>query len=244
MAKSLKKKHAGVPAKVAAKGKSKPKKRSMATGSKKSVQKKTSKAAAVLETPTKPSQKATFSKLTKKSKKLATVQTTPSTASSKSTTGSKRALTLMSGLSLKSLSSSKKSKGDDAEAASVADAVTDYTDPATIVWLTREGVTAALEHHFPGDEQCLDLDYDDQVMKLLTKFRLSDLRYVLQGLLTDAGKNWRKLKLNKLKSMKALAPEFVNTCVDLLNAKTELDASSSVPGNITIDHKDQKKVTL
>ena len=73
MAKSLKKKHAGAPAKVAARDKSKPKRRSMATGSKKSVQKKTSNAAAVLETPTKPSPKATFSKLTKKSKKLATV---------------------------------------------------------------------------------------------------------------------------------------------------------------------------
>merc|ERR1711949_3026 len=98
----------------------------MATGSKKSVQKKTSNAAAVLETLTKPSPKATFSKLTKKSKRLATVQTTPSTARSKSTTGSKRTLTLMSGLSLKLLSSSKKSKGDDAEVASLADAVTDY----------------------------------------------------------------------------------------------------------------------
>ena len=182
-------------------------------------------------------------KITKKVKKLATVQTTPSTVSSKSTTDSKYVVTLMSGLALKSPSSLKKSNAVNVEETSPVDTV-DYQDPVKIVCLKKEGIAAALEYHFPDDEEYLELDYHVQVMQLLTKLKPANLCSVLQGLLTDAGKNWRKLKLNKLKIMKVLAPEIAKACVKLFNANAELDISRSVPGDITIYHGDgQKKVT-
>ena len=66
---------------------------------------------------------------------------------------------------------------------------------------------------------------------------------MLQGLLTDAGKDWRKLKLNKLKNMRVLAPEFAKVCVDQFNATTELNSSTSVPEDVVFDHgKGQREV--
>ena len=58
----------------------------------------------------------------------------------------------------------------------------------------------------------------------------------MQGILIDSGKDWHTLKLNKLKSMKGLAPEFAKACVDIVNARTELleSASGSVPQKIIV----------
>ena len=66
---------------------------------------------------------------------------------------------------------------------------------------------------------------------------------VLQGLLSDAGKDWRKLKMNKLRNMHVLAPEFARAFVDLHNATTDLNSLTSVPDGIVFDHgKGQNKV--
>ena len=74
-------------------------------------------------------------------------------------------------------------------------------------------------------------------------FKPLDIRMVLQGLLSDAGKDWRKLKMNKLRNMHVLAPGFARACVDLHNATTDLNSSTSVPDDIVFDHgKGQKKV--
>ena len=254
MAKSPKKIRVIGSAKAAGEATSKPKKKSMATATKKAHQKGTLKATAVAKTPTKPSPtkpsptkpspKAVAGTPTKKGKKLETAQTTPTTVSLKSTTDSKRAVTLMSGLALKSPSAQKKSKAEDEDEASLSDTV-DYQDPNTILWLKAEGVADALEYHFPDHEEYLELDYHEQILLLVKVFKPAEMRSVLQGLLTDAGKNWRKLKLQKkLRSMSVLAPEFAKVCVELFNAKTELEMSKSVPEDIVIDHdKSQKKIT-
>jgi len=68
----------------------------------------------------------------------------------------------------------------------------------------------------------------------LTKFKPADLRRVLQGPLTDAGKNWLQLKLSKLKAMRQVAPEFAKICVELCNATTEVNALPSIPVNVTL----------
>ena len=67
----------------------------------------------------------------------------------------------------------------------------------------------------------------------MQKYKPADLRSVLQGLLTESGKDWRKLKLNRLKSMRVLGPEFVKACVKLCDAMAELH-SSSVPTNVVV----------
>ena len=65
---------------------------------------------------------------------------------------------------------------------------------------------------------------------------------VLQGLLSDAGKDWRKLKMSKLRNMHVLAPEFARVCVDLHNATTDLNSSTSLPDDIVVHHgKGRKK---
>ena len=140
----------------------------------------------------------------------------------------------MSGLALKSPPSLKKYKADDAEEVDGVDSI-DYEDPAMIAWLSKKGVTAALQHHFPLDDDILQLDYQEQVIQLTTKFKLADLRCVLQGLLTEGGTDWRNLRLTKLKSMKALGPVFAKACVELCNAKAELNTSSPIPADVTID---------
>ena len=67
-------------------------------------------------------------------------------------------------------------------------------------------------------------------------FKPVEIRMVLQGLLTDAGKDWRRLKLHKLRNMSILAAEFAKVCVELFNATTELNLATSVPGEILFDH--------
>ena len=171
------------------------------------------------------------------------VPTTPSTVSSKSTTQSKRAVKLMGGLALQSPSSSKRANGADVdEDDSLTDTV-NYQDPNTILWLSKKGVDDALAYHFPDQDDYITLDHHDRVLLLVKTFKPVDIRMVLQGLLSDAGKDWRKLKMNKLRNMHVLAPEFARACVDLHNATTDLNSSTSVPDDIVFDHgKGQKKV--
>ena len=77
----------------------------------------------------------------------------------------------------------------------------------------------------------------------MKKFKAADICFALQDLLTDAGKDWRKIKMNKLRNMNILAPKVANMCIELFNAKTELNMSTSVPEDIIIDNgKGQKRV--
>ena len=105
-------------------------------------------------------------------------------------------------------------------------------------------MAAVIQHNYPHNVECLELPYHKKITQLLTQFKPADLHSVLQGLLAvDAGKNWRKLKLKKLKSIRALRPEFAKACVEFCNAKAELDTSSSVPVDITINSNNGEKVT-
>ena len=103
-----------------------------------------------------------------------------------------------------------------------------------IDWTCRKGVRAALEHHFDAHKDFEGLDYHNRVKLLCAQFSPTEARPVLQGILTDAGKDWRTIKLINSKSIKALAPEFANACIDIINARTELleSASRSVPQKI------------
>ena len=104
-----------------------------------------------------------------------------------------------------------------------------------IQWKSFEGVRAALAHHFPDDDDFEGLDFSDRVKLLCSKFTPSDIRPVLQGILVDAGNDWRSLKLAKFKSMKQLAPELANACIDIANAKSVPSASARrVPRNIVV----------
>ena len=243
MAKTSKNNPTGRSASVARTGKSKPRKKSStsmptskgaAKGAKETGHDKRSKTAAVLETPTKPSRQANIR--TRSPRKGATksgaVPTTPSTVSSRSTTESKRAASLMSNLHLKS-PMSKSNKDYSTEDASLVDSV-DYNNPAMISWRTIEGVACAVQHHYPGEaEKLLELSYEEQILLVMQKYKPADMRSVLQGLLTESGKDWRKLNLNRLKTMRVLGPEFVKTCVEWHNATAEIH-SPSVPANVVL----------
>lgn len=196
MAKTSKKNRTGQPASFARKGKSKQRKKSVtsmptsksaAKGTKEKGHVKRSKTAAVLETPTKSSQKAhirtptkassqaTIRSPTKCATKSGAVPTTPSTVSLRSTTESKRAATLISKLHLKSPTSKsnkptlKSNKDYGAEDASLVDSV-DYNSPVMISWQTIEGVACAIQHHYPGEaENLLKLPYEDQILRVMQK---------------------------------------------------------------------------
>ena len=236
MAKSRKKKTTSGSAMAAGKVISTPKKKRPAFVAKKTRRPGTSTAVAIPESPTKAFSRAVVrTPSPKKKKKVVSVPTTPSTVSSKSTTQSKRAVTLMGGLALQSPLTPKKAKPEDIDDASLTDTV-DYTDPNTIRWLTKKGVVDALQHHFSDREDYIELDHHDQILLLVKKFKPFEIRVVLQGLLTDAGRDWRKLKLHKLRNMNILAAEFAKVCVELFNATTELNLATSVPEEILFDH--------
>ena len=141
----------------------------------------------------------------------------------------------MGGLALQSPLTPKKAKPEDIDDASLIDTV-DYTDPNTIRWLTKKGVVDALQHHFSDREDYIELDHHDQILLLVKMFKPFEIRVVLQGLLTDAGRDWRKLKLHKLRNMNILAAEFAKVCVELFNATTELNSTILVPEDIVFDH--------
>ena len=243
MGKSRKKPTLSGSVKAAGQVTSKPKKKRPAAVKKKTKRPGTVKAAAVPKSPaTVRSKAAVRTSPTKNKKNVVSVPTTPSTVSSKSTTQSKRAVKLMGGLALQSPSSSKRAKGADVdEDDSLTDTV-NYQDPNTILWLSKKGVDDALAYHFPDQADYITLDHHDRILLLVKTFKPLEIRMVLQGLLSDAGKDWRKLKMNKLRNMHVLAPEFARVCVDLHNATADLNSSTSVPDDIVVDHgKGRKK---
>ena len=128
-----------------------------------------------------------------------------------------------------------KRKEDAASKVSLSDTV-DLDDAAMIEWTCKKGLQAALEHHFDNHEDFFGLDYHDRVMILCNKFKPNDIRPALQGILQDTGKDWRTMKLQKLRSMKVLSPEFAKECVNNINAKAELlkSESDTVPQNVII----------
>lgn len=170
-----------------------------------------------------------------KTRQVPKQQTTPSTVSSKSTTQSKRNTAMMKGLALDSPSSSKKQKkSPPKEAASLCDTV-NFADASTIDWLSREGVLAALEHFYEDPEIYEDLDYSERIIKLVTEqFSPADIRPCLQGILQEAGKDWRSIKVNRLKTNKAISVEFAKACVEISNARADLDLPNGVPDNIVV----------
>ena len=126
-------------------------------------------------------------------------------------------------------------QAEDVDKASLTDTV-DYTDPNTIRWLTKKGIDDALHHHFPDHDGYIKLEHHNQILLLVKTFKPFEIRVVLQGLLTDAGKDWRKLKLHKLRNMNILAAEFAKVCVELFNATRELNSTIPVPEDIVFDH--------
>ena len=80
------------------------------------------------------------------------------------------------------------------------------------------------------------MDHHEQILLLVKTFKSAEIHLVLQGLLTDAGQDWRKLKVHKLRNMNILAAEFAKVCVELFNATTELNSTTPVPEDIVFDH--------
>ena len=93
----------------------------------------------------------------------------------------------------------------------------------------------ALKYHFHDCSLYYGLDYYEKALLLCNQFKPSEIRIVYQGIWTDAGNDWRSLKLGKLKSMRALAPELAKACVDIVNARADLATSARrVPRNIVV----------
>ena len=176
-----------------------------------------------------------------KQRKSPSLQSTPSTVSSKSTTESKCAVSMMSTLALKTPPKKKKVKREqDVASNAIFSDTVDLDDAAMIDWTCKEGLEAAVEHHFDDHEDFEGLDHHDKVMLLCNKkFNPANIRPVLQGIMQDAGKDWRTLKLQKHRSMKRLASEFAKECVYIVNAKAELleSKSGTVPQNVIINEE-------
>ena len=174
----------------------------------------------------------------RKQRKSPSLQLTPLTVTSKSTTESKRAVSMMSSLALKTPPKKKKKtkrKEDAVSKASLCDTI-DFDDAAMIEWTCKNGLQAALEHHFDNHEDFEGLDYHDRIILLCNKFTPSDIKPAMQGILQESGKDWRTMKLQRLRSMKMLAPEFAKECVNIVNAKAELlkSGSDTVPQSVII----------
>ena len=106
-----------------------------------------------------------------------------------------------------------------------------------IEWTCKKGLQAALEHHFDNHEAFEGLDYHDRVILLCKKKIMpADIHPVLQGVLMDAGKDWRTLRVQRHRSMNALRAEFAKECVNIVSAKAELlkSESDTVPQNVII----------
>ena len=100
----------------------------------------------------------------------------------------------------------------------------DLNDALLIDWTYERGLHTEFKHHFDDYEDYCDLDYYEKVNLLCGQFTPSELRPVLQGIWTDAGRDWRSLKLWKARYRYKinLAPVFAKVCVDIINAKADL----------------------
>lgn len=157
---------------------------------------------------------------------------TPSTAASSMSSPSKRAVSMMSDLALNS--PPKKSRNTPEKQGSV-----DFNDASEFDWLNLSDIDDALVHH---GEELLELnkfDYHDKIVLLCSYFKPNDIRPVFQGIYQDAGKNWRDLKLTKHKTMKTLSADFANACVDIYNARVDLN----VPQKITIKQEPRDQIS-
>ena len=60
----------------------------------------------------------------------------------------------------------------------------------------------------------------------------------------EAGNDWHTLNLNRLRSMKSLAPEFAKVCVDINNAKANVWSQGvRKPRRIVARQEHDKEVT-
>ena len=163
----------------------------------------------------------------RKKTRTSSAHSTPSTMTLHSTSSSKRAVTMMSDLQK---TKNKKMKSVQDEASGI-----DFSDASTIDWLSEKGLCDALECYGEDQSELESFDLHEKVVRLCSFFKPNDIRPVFQGICQEAGKNWRSLKIAKHKSMKKLASEFANSCVDIVNARTDC----TVPGNITIKKENQ-----
>ena len=157
---------------------------------------------------------------------------TPSTAASSMSSPSKRAVSMMSDLAL----NSPPKKGRNTPEKQGSD---DFNDASEFDWLNLSVIDDALVHHGEELEELNKFDYHDKIVLLCTYFKPNDIRPVFQGIYQDAGKNWRDLKLTKHKTMKTLSADFANACVDIYNARLDLN----VPQKITIKQEPRDKIS-
>ena len=111
----------------------------------------------------------------------------------------------------------------------------DFSDASAIDWLSEKALRDALQCHGEDQSELESSDLHEKVVRLCSFFKPNDIRPVFQGICQEAGKNWRSLNIAKHKSMKKLASEFANYCVDIVNARTDC----SVPKKITIKKENQ-----
>ena len=157
---------------------------------------------------------------------------TPSTAASTLSSSSKCAASMMNKLALKSPRKNSKNTRDKHR-------TVDFNDVLEIDWLSVSEIDDALVHHGEELSELSKLDYHQKIVCLCTYFKPNDIRPVFQGICQDAGMNWRHLKLAKHKSMKSLSADFAMACVDILNARVDLN----VPGKIAVKNETRDEMS-
>ena len=101
---------------------------------------------------------------------------------------------MMDGLKLKSPSKKTKKIQD-------TKSKNEFKDAATINWLSMKEVCEALLYYGKDRSKLKEIEYYDKILLLCNYFKPNDIRLVFQGILLDAGRNWRDLQLTKLRTM-------------------------------------------
>lgn len=156
--------------------------------------------------------------------------TTPSTTTSRSTSSSKHMIEKMTSLQIKKKLKMTTGRCDEASEFNPADA-------ASIDWLNLNHVVDALAHHGQGSPDMERLDLYEGIVQLCNCFKPHEIRPVYQGVCMEAGWDWRTLDVARIKTMKKLASEFATSCVDIVNATTQLP----VPGDIAYPKEHQNE---
>ena len=108
-------------------------------------------------------------------------------------------------------------------------------DAASIDWLNLSQVVDALTYHGQGHPDLESLDLYEGIVQLCNCYKPHEIRPVYQGVCMEAGWDWRRLDVARHKSMKKLASEFASSCVDIVNAATQLP----IPGDIAYPKEHQ-----
>ena len=101
-----------------------------------------------------------------------------------------------------------------------------FTD---IDWESQEGILQALSKYNKKD-QYQDLNLREQIILLASNFTLTDIRPLLMKLVASAGKDFRNIDWDRLRTVKRIAPKCARLIITIVNAKTNI----AVPKKIVV----------